>query len=116
MTDLEVTSSNASIVNNNVYTWNNIDENFKMNFVAKVPTTESSTEPMDTDYSSTDNSDDSYSDNTNANDDDNKNTETEKDGKGISPVVIIVSLFGLAFVGLVGAIVLKAKKSTINKI
>lgn len=112
-TDLTVTSSNADSVNGNTYTWNSIDRNFTLRFSAEIPEIEE--EPMDEVYDNSNITDDT--DDQNANEEQTNDSDDENDESNQISGTIIAALFVIASViAIIVFIILKQKKSNLNKI
>ena len=108
-TDLTVLSSNANSSENNTYIWDNITDNFTVNFRIKVPNIES--EPMD-DINNNENGNDA----SDVEDGDSQNKETEREKHHINKYVAL-GIVGLVLItGLGAVIVLKSRSNSLNKI
>ncbi len=104
-TDLDVSSSNASSSEGNVYTWDNVSKDFNMSFRAKVPSIE--TEPMD----------DIQTENQQSNSSDNQNNvNTNKEKKHINKNVVFAIIGVLIITSFGVIIILKSKNNNLNKI
>lgn len=106
-TDLNVLNSNATSINGNNYTWNNISNNFNMNFNVRIPYIED--EPMDDIPGDT---------NTNANNNNSNsnNKKVEKEKKHVNKYVVLGTIGVLVFGTFVVFIALRVKNSKLNKI
>lgn len=107
-TDLDVISSNADYVNNNIYTWIPKNDNFDINFKAQIPNVQTSDEPIDNDGESEQNE--------NAETEQTKKQEEKKESKKTSPIVVLSIVLSVIVLGLIIAVILKAKNSNLNKI
>ena len=108
-TDLTVLSSNANSSENNTYIWDNITDNFTVNFRIKVPNIES--EPMD-DINNNENGNDA----SDVEDGDLQNKETEREKHHINKYVVL-GILGVVLITSLGAvIVLKSRSNSLNKI
>lgn len=106
ITDLEVESNNANSTSGNVYTWNEIGEDFELRFSFKIP--ESDKDPMD---SMTDNSEEQTE--SNQENQTNKNTTSKRT---ISPIIFIVLGLVCVLTIIILLIVLKIKSEKMNSI
>lgn len=99
-TPLTVISSNANSHTGNSYIWNNISDNFSLNFKVQMPTIEE--DPMDQ------KDDDSEPD--------TENNKEENEKNSISSIVVI-SIISIVFIGLlITFVVLKKKKDQLDKL
>ena len=113
-TPLKVTSNNANKVSGNKYTWNNIDDEFTMNFSVEVGDSENSETPLDNfdDPNEQSNSSDASEDSN-----ENKTKVIKKENESISYLTIILIVFGTLFcVVLVAFVYLKTKNNKANKL
>lgn len=114
-TDLEVTSTNSNNKNGNTYTWNNIDDNFTLNFSARIPEIE--TTPMEEGFenpeTTTENNDNITDDETNK-EEQTSEEETQKKETNYMTVGIISAVVVLSIIIVI--LILKRKNSNLNKI
>ena len=103
-TDLYVLNSNAKSVNGNNYTWNNVSNNFSINFAVQLPRSEEN--PMD-------------DDNEQSNDGNNSSSSDEnvkKEKKHINKYVVLGVIGVLVFGVITVFIILKTRNNELNKI
>lgn len=121
-TDLNVISSNADKVSNNIYIWNVDDKNFNMKFNVEIPELEVANEDgLGTDFVPEENNDGENNDienNTTENENDEtyiNEEETEEENKtGIIPIVIVIAI--ISIIGIILFIILKRRKNKLNQI
>lgn len=107
-TDLIVTSSNANKIDGNIYTWDNLNRDSRLNFVARTPVIEE--EPMD-DIDGT---------NTDAdpnNGDDNNYSNESGQKKTRATYIVFASIVGGALLlGLLAFLVLQKRNKNLNRL
>lgn len=115
ITDLNVVSSNASSVTGNKYTWNVKDENFNIRFTLDTPLSNQEQEEESIDIINEDelDSDDPLLTEKENKESSNKQQETKKESNSIITIAIISSVL-IALITVI--VILKAKKSNLNKI
>ena len=112
-TPLKVISNNADNVSNNKYTWNNINDDFTMNFSVAVEDSESGETPLDN-IPGTDEEDQNTTDNQKTSD---TNGENRNNNKESSPLLsILVVLGSLTFIIVITFVYLKTKNNKANKL
>ena len=103
-TGLNVVSSNADVVNNNTYTWNNIDKNFSLSMNVEPAKIEH--DPLDG-YQKSEN---------NTQQDINENQNNEKQNSKSVLKYIIIAIPVLLILILVALLILKRKQDNLNKL